>query len=274
MTIFRTHHDKNFTTINNYICRDNRLSWKAKGIWLYAFSNRDSWTFYLSDLINQSTDGKDSVNAGLKELEKYGYLIRYQEKDEKGRFEKVEWDFYELPQDFKKTLPETDFPIADNLAPGRPPLTNTNITNTVAVVAEPPALSFSDCKKLSKDDVYSRSINTKKDWSAAEIEVAYQKYLKYSYDITDHMALIDGIIKKLRTNNQINEEKKCKTTKKSQVKTALSRKNSNDTLEKQKSKNENSLTTALKVSNQEFSEQDTSETPLAKFARLNPFNPK
>lgn len=97
MTIFRAIHNKNYSTINNTICKDKRLSWKAKGIFLYAFSRPDNWTFHLNDIINQSQDGEKSVNAGLKELEKCGYLVRNQDR-EKGKFKKSEWNFYETPQ--------------------------------------------------------------------------------------------------------------------------------------------------------------------------------
>lgn len=74
--ICRTIHNKNYTIVNNTICKDNRLSWKAKGIWLYAFSRPDDWTFHIEDLIKQSTDGKDAVRSGLQELQKCGYLKR------------------------------------------------------------------------------------------------------------------------------------------------------------------------------------------------------
>ena len=68
MAIYRVEHKKDYTVVKNFICKDKRLSWKAKGIWLYAFSRPDDWQFNLSDLINQSTDAKDSVTTCLKEL--------------------------------------------------------------------------------------------------------------------------------------------------------------------------------------------------------------
>lgn len=96
MTLFRVNHNKNYTCVNNFIITDKRISWRAKGIWLYAFSRPDNWTFHLNDLINQSTDGRDSVRQGLKELSDAGYLTRVQHRD-KGKF-KAEWTFFETPQ--------------------------------------------------------------------------------------------------------------------------------------------------------------------------------
>lgn len=106
MTLFRVQHSKNYIVVNNYICRDNRLSWKAKGIWLYAFSRPDDWQFYLSDIIAQSTDGEKSVKAGLKELIEFGYLKKTQKKDERGKFDAIEWCFYETPQEIQIILPQ------------------------------------------------------------------------------------------------------------------------------------------------------------------------
>ena len=80
MTLCRAVHNKNYVTVNKSICEDNRLSWKAKGIWLYAFSRFDDWSFTIADIINRSTDGKDAVTSALKELEKFGYLVRERER--------------------------------------------------------------------------------------------------------------------------------------------------------------------------------------------------
>ncbi len=125
MTIFRAIHNSNYTTINNTIVKDNRLSWKAKGIWLYAFSRPDDWVFHINDLVNQSTDGRDAVRAGLKELEESGYLRKPQKREKTGMFGKVEWVFHETP--LKESLPETGFPAADNPAAENPPLPMTDV---------------------------------------------------------------------------------------------------------------------------------------------------
>jgi|HubBroStandDraft_4_1064222.scaffolds.fasta_scaffold16069_3 hypothetical protein len=122
MTLFRVEHKKNYTIINNHICKDDRLSWKAKGIWLYAFSRPDDWEFNIQDLINQSTDGRESVRAGLKELEEHGYLTRVQHR-ENGHYSKAEWQFHEVPTlEFKKLVPQTGFPTTANMVTENNPL--------------------------------------------------------------------------------------------------------------------------------------------------------
>ncbi|MCF1193249.1 helix-turn-helix domain-containing protein, partial [Mangrovimonas sp. AS39] len=109
-SLCRVVHNKNYTIINNTICKDNRISYKAKGIWLYAFSRPDDWNFYLCDIMNQSSDGKDSVSSGLSELENSGYLKRERTKDKKGRFSGWTYIFYETPREIQKISPKREKP--------------------------------------------------------------------------------------------------------------------------------------------------------------------
>lgn len=148
MTIFRVEHRNNYTVVNNFICKDNRLSWKAKGIWLYAFSRPNDWEFNLTDLINQSTDGRESVSSGLKELEQAGYLQR-QQKREDGKFSKADWVFYETPQELKKCLPNTENPFAVNPPSGNQPLLSTDQQSTEDV-CYPSAESTPSAPPLSR----------------------------------------------------------------------------------------------------------------------------
>ena len=101
MTIFRTKHERNYTCVNNFICTDKRLSCKAKGIWLYAFSRPDDWTFHLNDIINQCADGRDSIRAGIKELEDFGYLVE-SKLEKTGNFLKAITFFMKLLRISKK----------------------------------------------------------------------------------------------------------------------------------------------------------------------------
>ncbi|NJR71011.1 MAG: hypothetical protein HC771_22020 [Synechococcales cyanobacterium CRU_2_2] len=84
MTIHRAHKVKGYSIVCNEAALDPLLSWKAKGILWYLLTKPDGWQCKTSDLINQSTDGRDSVVAGLKELEQQRYLVRWRENDKKG----------------------------------------------------------------------------------------------------------------------------------------------------------------------------------------------
>ncbi len=82
---------KNFTNISNTVIRDERLSWKARGIFVYMWSQADNWQFYVSELVKHSTDGEGALQSGLKELEELGYLIRRHRQTERGVFDGMEW---------------------------------------------------------------------------------------------------------------------------------------------------------------------------------------
>jgi hypothetical protein len=147
MTIFRTKHSKNYTVVNNTICTDSRISFKAKGIWLYAFSRPDDWTFYLKDIVNQSKDGEDSVRSGLKELEKYGYLVKVQNRAEDGKFGHIDWEFFEVPTEVKECLPKGENPNAVNPHAVNPSLLSTEVLPSIEKKQQQPAAVFSDVKR-------------------------------------------------------------------------------------------------------------------------------
>lgn len=131
MTLIRTSHTKSYTVVNNTIITDNRLSWKAKGIWLYAFSRPEDWQFYSIEIVKHSTDGKDAVKNGLRELEEFGYLKREKARKEDGKFTDDIWVMYETSQikdEIKKSLPKADNPSLDNPSLDNPQLLSTKET--------------------------------------------------------------------------------------------------------------------------------------------------
>ncbi len=133
MTLCRVVHDKNnpYLTINTTISTDKRLSWKAKGIWFYAFSQKNDWKFYFKELQRHSTDGRDSLKAGLKELEEAGYLYRRARIDpSNGKMAGQEWYFFESAR--TKEQIDADFPkrgkpvTREPSSPDNRPLTTNN----------------------------------------------------------------------------------------------------------------------------------------------------
>lgn len=67
--------------------RDPRLSWRAKGIAAYLLGKPPGWQIWTNDLVHRSSDGRDSVLAGLRELEEYGYLKRERSNGNGGRLQ-------------------------------------------------------------------------------------------------------------------------------------------------------------------------------------------
>ena len=73
------------------------MSWKARGIFAYLWSQADEWDFYVSEVAKHATDGRDALRSGLKELEKYGYLTRKPSSDTGGQFDGMSWVLTDKP---------------------------------------------------------------------------------------------------------------------------------------------------------------------------------
>lgn len=123
MSVFRIKKTDNFSVIPNDGLRDKRLSAKAKGLWSMMLTYPNDWEFSMDFLIESGTDGRDSIRAGLKELESLGYMTKKPIR-ENGKFMGYDYVVYESPQTEK---PTTEKPKTEN-----PPQRNTDnnsITN-------------------------------------------------------------------------------------------------------------------------------------------------
>lgn len=133
-TVVRTSKRENpYVMLDKYFLSDTRLTWKAKGMLAYLLSKPDDWKIILDDLIKRSSDGRDSVKAGLRELEKTGYLVREQQRKVNGKFGDIEYLIYERPQILVNQpltdFPSTVFPLTDKPLTENPLLLNNDITN-------------------------------------------------------------------------------------------------------------------------------------------------
>ena len=145
-----------FTIINNGVLNNTQLSWKAKGLFAYLWSQSDSWDFYEVEVLKHSTDGRASLRAGLKELEENGYLKRYRNRDDKGILRESKWILSEQPMfDFPKLdKPTLDYPTLDNRTLTSTNQNNTNLNNTNLnedAAVEPNVVNIEDQQKQTTD---------------------------------------------------------------------------------------------------------------------------
>ncbi|RUT48611.1 hypothetical protein EJP82_01330 [Paenibacillus anaericanus] len=103
-------HAPPFTRILNDSLHDKRLSFKARGLLSYMLSKPDSFHFYLDELVKHTTEKKDSIRTGMKELEQLGYVHRYPVKNDRGKIMSWELDIYESPS----LRPQLGFPVVEN----------------------------------------------------------------------------------------------------------------------------------------------------------------
>lgn len=65
-----------FTVIDPSIFQDQNLSWKAKGIYVYLLSKVYGYDYVpFEELLKLSADDKQSLNEGIMELIKSGYMV-------------------------------------------------------------------------------------------------------------------------------------------------------------------------------------------------------
>ena len=88
---------RDFTIIDNNFLRDERLSFKAKGLFMYMWSQSNDWNFYVNELSSHAKDGRNAVMTGLEELESYGYLKRKRVRNAQGQLKETEYVLSEIP---------------------------------------------------------------------------------------------------------------------------------------------------------------------------------
>ena len=80
-----------YAQVPNRILRDNRLSYKARGVLGVLLSHREGFATSLESLCTDR-DGRSAVRAAVKELEAAGYLERTRLQDKTtGRMMGFEW---------------------------------------------------------------------------------------------------------------------------------------------------------------------------------------
>ena len=105
----------------NFHLRDKSLSLKAVGLLSKMLSFNDVWKFSTKGLSAICKEGPDAILSALRELEKYGYLVRHRQRDSKGRMSSTLFEIYEEPQEFS---PEPDKPHTENPCVEKPDVDN------------------------------------------------------------------------------------------------------------------------------------------------------
>ena len=127
MPVIRVNKTKDYTVMANYDFRDKNLSLKAKGLLSMMLSLPDGWGYSVEGLVKLSADGRESIMATLKELEKFHYLKRSQARDNSGKLGEAIYDIYEQPW---SGFPTTAKPTSGKPSSEKTTLLNTNRLNT------------------------------------------------------------------------------------------------------------------------------------------------
>ncbi|MFZ2318677.1 MAG: hypothetical protein WAW12_02285 [Pseudomonas sp.] len=166
--IVRRRIHRNFTTLDNVLIRDVRLSWKALGLLVFLLSLPPNFKLHLVYLSKLRRSGRDATRSGLKELEDVGYLLIERRHDALGRFSATIWHVSDLPDGAGFSVPKpcagnpnAVSPDVDSPCAASPMLINTDnkqrlkakrtTTKTLGDVGElvfPVGLSSVDCESV------------------------------------------------------------------------------------------------------------------------------
>ena len=192
-------YQKGFTTVDNLVLNDTKLSWKAKGLFVYLWSQSDEWDFYETEVVKHSTDKLGSLKSGLKELEHQGYLKRQILRDDKGKFKGNEWVLSDNPM-FKN--PISDNPMSEKPMSENHTLTNTNNNNINNNKDESnSAKENKDKKSSNKKNKYNLNYTEFIEWFNEETDRQFESGNKNTIEI--FRKNIEGRFKKGYTKQDI-----------------------------------------------------------------------
>lgn len=99
--------NRNFTVINNEVLKLKHLSLQAKGLYCLLMSLPETWNFSVVGLATLSSNGRDSTETAIKELEFVGLVERNKFQNEMGH-----WDMEYIIRD--ETKPISEMPTPEN----------------------------------------------------------------------------------------------------------------------------------------------------------------
>ena len=98
MAVFRVERNSGYTVMSNHHLRNKKLTLKAKGLLSQMLSLPEDWDYTRAGLSHINRESIDAIRTAVWELEKAGYILRRQGRDEKGKMTAIEYTIYEQPQ--------------------------------------------------------------------------------------------------------------------------------------------------------------------------------
>lgn len=88
--------------------RDNSISLRARGLLAMVLTHQEEWVITKSWITEQVKEGKQAVASTFRELERSGYAVMQEERNEVGKIVSRTWTFHDSP------VPESDRSQATN----------------------------------------------------------------------------------------------------------------------------------------------------------------
>lgn len=103
-----------FTVVYRSMAQDDRLSLKARGLYVLMASLPDNWEYTIAGLAKKAGTGKDQIRTALYELMEVGYLVKEQVHGRDGKFSR---NVFVLQED---APPLSGNPTTGNPTSGKP----------------------------------------------------------------------------------------------------------------------------------------------------------
>lgn len=176
---------KDHFSMSTRIFEDKTISLKAKGLLAEMLSFPDEWEYSISGLIQINKESESAITSAIKELEKAGYLIRAEVRDERGRFKYI-YSVFDTPQKIEYEKPEntgdnTDLPYPDFPGAEKPGTENqgqyNNIYNNIHTINSLDNINTLDTvskkeRSSSYDEILEKNIKDEK------VKAAMLEYIK------------------------------------------------------------------------------------------------
>ncbi|TNY34556.1 helix-turn-helix domain-containing protein [Thermomonospora catenispora] len=131
-----------FTQISNSLFRDPRISGLAKAVFGLISTHRDGYGVSVETIARHMREGRDAIRKALRELEKYGYLMRVQTRDPKtGRMGPAVYYITDMPDGLDISLPA--------------PAPTTCLPRSAPLAENPPTVLT--CENTAEDESFRRS---------------------------------------------------------------------------------------------------------------------
>ena len=101
--------ERHYTQIRNDVARDDRLSYRGRGVLVRLLSNADGFQMTAADLAREGREGRGAILTALRELREAGYIRTTKVQDEHGRWSTRTF-VYDTPQPTGVQKPDSGFP--------------------------------------------------------------------------------------------------------------------------------------------------------------------
>ena len=123
-----------YVKIPNELLNDPNISWKAKGLFCFMASKKDTYNFTMRSLARQFIDGKSAVFSAMIELKERGWISYIKSGDGTGKYIlNTTLEPAVTPYPDNQTTPEPNPENQNNPNPENPDLDNPSFRKSVRI---------------------------------------------------------------------------------------------------------------------------------------------